>query len=79
MPAYGDVGVEHHTALEATLLEQSARALFQTHESRVSFIYVCIDTYSACLAHSYLLENRLSDVFSSRRFAPRRALRTESL
>ena len=25
------------------------------HESRVSFIYVCIDTYSAYLVHSYLL------------------------
>jgi len=35
MPAYGDVGVEHHTALETTLLEQSACALIQTHESRV--------------------------------------------
>jgi hypothetical protein len=57
MPAYGDVGVEHHTALETTLLEQSACALIQTHESRVSFIYVCIDTYSACLVQkiAYLM------------------------
>ena len=81
MLAYGDVGVEHHAALEATLLEQSARALVQTHKSWVRpFIYMCIDTHSACLVLlAGFQENHLSDVCSSRYSAPRRALRTESL
>jgi len=49
MPAYG-VGVEHHTALERF----SSKVL--VHESRVSFIYVCIHSrYVLCWFGSFLL------------------------